>query len=171
MSFRDNNILGLERMFMLLSFAQAIAAITFAIIGGEVFKEKFLHEMGSFKRIHSEIQIFIALMSVIGVIAALTGIVIGRSRKSLNAFVAIHGFLLLVTCVLPYNIQGAEFLNFARLPLSDFQDHCEMTDMEKYRITDPMERFVALTATKFDYMTEALIDRVMCSDKCPCYVG
>ena len=55
MSFRDNNILGLERMFMLLSFAQAIAAITFAIIGGEVFKEKFLHEMGSFKRIHSEI--------------------------------------------------------------------------------------------------------------------
>ena len=46
-----------------------------------------------------------------------------------------------------------------------------MTDLEKYRITDPMERFVALTATKFDYMTEALIDRVMCSEKCPCYVG
>lgn len=46
-----------------------------------------------------------------------------------------------------------------------------MTDRQKYHINDPLERFVALTATKFDYMTEALIDRMMCSEKCPCYVG
>ena len=46
-----------------------------------------------------------------------------------------------------------------------------MTGRQKYHINDPMERFVALTATKFDLMTEALIDRTMCTERCPCYVG
>ena len=46
-----------------------------------------------------------------------------------------------------------------------------MTDTEKFYLADPLERFVALTAARFDYMTEALIDRTMCSEKCPCYIG
>lgn len=38
MAFRDVNLLGFERAFMLLNMAMIIAVLAFAIIGGGIFK-------------------------------------------------------------------------------------------------------------------------------------
>ena len=48
MSFRDKNLIGFERAFMLLNVAQVIAILAFCIIGAGVFQDKFLQDMSSF---------------------------------------------------------------------------------------------------------------------------
>ena len=61
-------------------------------------------------------------MCIIGVVSALTGLYVGRYRKTSNPFTAIFGFLLFVAAVLPYNIQGGELMSFSKLPLKTFED-------------------------------------------------
>lgn len=52
--------------------------------------------------------------------------------------------------------------------MSSIEEHCKLEHEKRMNMEDVLESFIVLTASKLDYMTEAIMEQNMCTATCPC---
>lgn len=168
--FRDNNLLKIERGFMCLCVFQVVLTIAFCATSGSYLNNDLLVDMRHFHTTHEEIIAFVIFITMFSVFSSLLGIWTARSRLNPSALVAVYMLTTFVGVVLPFLSQAA-VLNSVSGKFEDMNiidEHCKLSHDARVTIEDPVESFVVLSATKLDYMTEAIMEKHMCTATCPC---
>lgn len=158
--FRDNHLLKIERGFMCLCMFQVVLTVAFCASSGTYMNNDLLVSMRHFHTTHEEILAFIIFITMFSIISAMLGLWTVKSRRNPSALVLVYVLLTFIGVVMPFLSQAAILNSFAGKfeDYSVVEQYCKLSHENKMGLQDAMESFVVLTATKLDYMTEAIME-------------
>lgn len=101
---------------------------------------------------------------------AITGIWIVKFPPGHNIMAAIYGFSVLFFGFLPFMVEGGILLSLEKIPQSKITELCkDKTLMEKNSGKNKLLNELMIFAHNYDYQSENILDRMMCTDICPCF--
>ena len=98
---------------------------------------------------------------------AAVGVLIGQRRECHISILVIYGIFIFFFGAIPLLVEGNDILKFTSIPESDYKLMCNMT-LEQIEDKPKWTREFVQTAYRFDLMSEMLLNKYMCTERCPC---
>lgn len=168
-----NEHLGLfEKWFYLLCVALVVLGF-FLIITGSLFISQSLWSNGQFglDKIKGAAAALIVSYCILTWIFGCAGIAITMNRKCHVGCIGIYGTLLFFIIAIPLMAEGSALLALENIDEENFRENCKMSLENPRDFDDVHNRLVVQFyefAHRFDLLSEAVLDKYMCSKECPC---
>jgi hypothetical protein len=98
------------------------------------------------------------------------GIWIAKYPPGHNIWAFMYGFSVFFFGFLPFIVEGGVLLGLAKIPQSQINELCEDKSlMEKNSGKNKLLNEFMIFAHNYDHHSQNVLDRMMCTDTCPCY--
>lgn len=166
---RDKNVDCFERSFLILCIMMLVFGFSM-LVSGAYFISNELWYQGQFGLDQVKVMagVLIIAYALLAFIFAAIGVVISCKRDCSVAWVAIYGVLVFFAVSVPLLVEGTALTKLGQISNDEIQTYC---DRELIDIHNEHSRMVFAFfdfAHRFDKMSAQMLDKYMCTDKCPC---
>ena len=98
------------------------------------------------------------------------GVVISNNRKISKWMLIAFGLVTFFFVSIPLMHEGSQLKKIASVTELDLKRYCfHRNDLHQYQKTPKWIREIFMVAARYDDVADMLLNRNMCTDKCPCY--